>query len=176
LWCRSLPIPDVGPRSEGRTGPLGPVRAAYLRSSRLFGAQRMLGRSSGAPESLGLDRFELGLGDRAAVKKLLGRLDLARRPGFTGSLADVLVELRLRRATLLFASLRHPIVIEDQVGQHTEPRKDHDDDHPRSLRPARDVATPEDIGEHDDRDPDEEDPRKDDEDVPEDAQEWIRRR
>src|ERR1700722_13552880 len=133
-------------------------------------------RSDGRAERLGLDRIKLVLGDRAAVQKLLGRLDLACRPATIGSLADVIIELRLRRLSLLFAAVSHSVVVENQVRQNAYPRNDHDQDHPRSLPPPRNVAPPEDIREADDRDPDEEDPREDDQDVPEKVEKGIRRR
>ena len=96
-------------------------------------SSQLLLRSGSATERLRFDGIELGLGDRAAVEEPLGRLDLACRPALTGSLPDVLVELRLRRLSLLFASLSHPVVVDDQVGQHADPREDDDEDHPRGL-------------------------------------------
>src|SRR5205823_3429156 len=90
-------------------------------------------------------------------------------------LAYILIELFLRYLRLPSPSLSHPGVVEDQIDQHPDPRKNDDKDHPRSFDPARQVVTSKDVDENGDRDPDKEDPRKDDEDVPEDVQEWIRR-
>src|SRR5438309_10363409 len=75
-------------------------------------------------DRFGLDGVKLGLVDDPGVEQLLGPLDLARRATTAGGLAYVVVELGLRRGRLLAASLRHSVVLEDQIGQHADPRHD----------------------------------------------------
>ena len=68
----------VRQRSASSTRPGGPAPRGLSRRQRL-----------------GLYRVELLLADRASVEKLLGRLDLTRRPTLGSSLAYGLVELRV---------------------------------------------------------------------------------
>ena len=73
-----------------------------------------------------------------------------------GGMANVLIETGLCRLGFLGPALSHPGVVGDQVDQHANPRENDDKDHPRSLHPARNVVTPEEVDKNGDRDPNEE--------------------
>src|SRR4051812_2342347 len=104
-------------------------------------------------ECLGLQRLELLLRDRAGVEQLLGLRDLGGGPA-AGRVAHIVVELVPLGLRLLDAALPHPVVLDDQIDQHPEPRQDDHEDDPRRLRPATDVVAAEDVDQHGDHDPD----------------------
>src|SRR3954449_1250592 len=132
--------------------------------------------STGVPallrERLGLQRLELRLRDRAGVEQLLGLRDLGGGPA-ARRVAHIVVELLPLRLHLFDAALPHPIVLDDQIDQHPQPRQDHHEDHPRRLRPATDVAAAENVHQHGDHDPDPDHPEKEDDHRPQHVHERI---
>ena len=109
-------------------------------------------------ERLGLDPVELGLGDRAAVEQLLRLGDLLGRATRACDRPDLGVHLRLRRLNLRESPLAHSAPLGDQVDEDAEVRQADHEDRPPCLAPAADVVSPKQIAEHDEQQPEEQDP------------------
>ena len=116
-------------------------------------------------ERFRLQRLELLLRDRAGVEQLLGLRDLGSGPS-ARRVAHIIVELPPLGLRLLDAALAHPVMLDDQIHQHPQPRQDHNEDHPERLGEASDVVTTKNIDQHGDHDPDPDHPEKEDDHRP----------